>query len=94
MPPYSIEAYTKLITDLGFNVLKFDYRWDGFAFPGRAQARDNFLGWLPQLSKIPQNLKEQFVDEFTDYFLKVSNQDPQGLIRLNFRQFVIEAQKV
>jgi trans-aconitate 2-methyltransferase len=93
VPMYTAEEYKKIITGEGLTIHRFDELWDYFEFSSIDKMVENMLGWFPHLSEIPQEFKQEYIENIVVRYLQGTDQNPKEAVKLYFRRFIIEASK-
>jgi trans-aconitate methyltransferase len=91
---YSDEVYKELLPDAGFHPQRIELIKKDMMHEGK-KGFEGFIRttWLPATEKIPENIREKFISEAADLYMKKYPPDQNGKVHIAMLRLEIEAIK-
>ena len=91
---YSVDEYERWLAQTGFQSRRVELIPKDMTHKGK----DGFAGgirstWLPYLSRIPEQMKEAFIEAILDVYLVKHPPDKEGLVHVDMVRLEVEAVK-
>ncbi|HSX03293.1 MAG TPA: methyltransferase domain-containing protein [Rhabdochlamydiaceae bacterium] len=90
---YGAEEYRTLLMNAHFTPTRLDVVTKHEHFPSRAVFQNFLKQWFPYLRPIPAELKDAFLTELLDHYLKILPVDEQGRVSFIVDRLEVEATK-
>lgn len=89
---YGPEEYGKWLKNTGFSARRTELYSKDMALKGKEGLSGWFAStWHPFTQRVPENLKEEFIDELTTHFIKLHPLDNEGYVHVRMVRLEIEA---
>ena len=92
---YGVDEYERWIAEAGFKIRR------GELIPKdmKHKGKDGFAGWirstwLPYLSRVPEQMKEEFIEDILEAYLVRHPPDEEGLVHVDMVRLEVEAFKL
>jgi len=90
---YQLEEYRTLLVNANLTPMHLGITTKHEVFPSRT-AFQGFLGqWFPYLRPLPADLKEVFLTELLDNYLKIQPASPKGQVKFTVARLEVQAKK-
>ncbi len=90
---YEPREYQALLAESGFTPIRFEVVTKHEIFPSREVFQGFLRQWFPYLRPLPENLKDAFLTELLDQYLKIQTVDSQGRVSFIVDRIEVEAKK-
>ena len=90
---YQPSEYRALLTEAHLSPMRLDVTTKHEKFPSRAAFQGFLRQWFPYLRALPENLKDVFLTELLDRYLKILPVDEKGQVSFIVDRLEVEAQK-
>jgi trans-aconitate methyltransferase len=92
---YGVDEYKRWLAEAGLNTRRVELIPKDMKHKGK----DGFAGWirstwLPYLSRIPEQMKEEFIKAILDAYLVRHSPDEEGLVHVDMVRLEVEAVKL
>lgn len=89
---YGPEEYGKWLKDAGFSVKRLELISKDMALEGEKGLSAYIASiWLPYIQLVPEELKQEFINQFVVLFMKNYPSEDKGYIHVQMKRLEIEA---
>ena len=89
---YGPDEYDKWLKDAGFSVKRLEMHSKDMALEGEKGLFAWIAStWLPYIQQIPQELKEDYINEVVALFVRNNPPDDKGYVHVQMKRLEIEA---
>lgn len=91
---FNVEEYKEFISQSGFSSAKIELIDKDM----QHESKEKLAGWirttwLPYTQRVPENLREDFIKEITDNYIKKYPPDNDGIIHVGMKRLIVETTK-
>jgi len=91
---FSVVEYEKFISQSGFSSAKIELIDKDMQHNGEEKLAGWIrTTWLPYTQRVPENLREDFIKEIIDNYIKKYPPDNDGIIHVGMKRFIVETTK-